>query len=67
MSIVVIPVVFNKKAKPGRKHKSDKKATRINWVYIIIFLFMVTSFRIWLETGLHIELTYEISLKITPV
>ncbi len=67
MSIVVIPVVFNKKAKPGRKYKSDKKATRINWVYIIIFLFMVTSFRIWLETGLHIELTYEISLKITPV
>ena len=67
MSIAIIPVMFNRRAKPVHKYKSDRKATRIHWAYIITFILLLTSFRIWLETGLHIELTYEFSLRITPV
>lgn len=67
MSIAVIPVMFNRRATPEINFKEERKATHIHWVYIIVFLILIASFRIWLETGLHIELTYEISLKITPV
>jgi uncharacterized membrane protein len=67
MSLAVIPVIFNRRAKPVINFKYDKKPTKINWAYIITFLLLLASFRIWLETGLHIELTYDISLKITPV
>ncbi len=67
MSIAIIPVIFNRRAKPIHNYKSDRKATRIHWAFIITFILLLASFRIWLETGLHIELTYEFSLRITPV
>ncbi len=67
MSLAVLPVIFNKRANPEINFKEERKATHIQWVYILVFLLLLTSFRIWLETGLHIELTYDISLKITPV
>jgi hypothetical protein len=67
MSLAVIPVIFNRRAKPMVNFKDERKPTHIHWAYIITFILLLASFRIWLETGLHIELTYEISLKITPV
>ena len=67
MSLAVIPVIFNRKVKPALNFKDDRKPTRIHWAYIITFILLLASFRIWLESGLHIELTYDISLKITPV
>ncbi|NOX45540.1 MAG: hypothetical protein GXO89_01000 [Chlorobi bacterium] len=67
MSLAVVPVIFNRRAKPIINFKYDKKPTKIHWAYIITFVLLLASFRIWLETGLHIELTYDISLRITPV
>jgi hypothetical protein len=67
MSLAVVPAIFNRRAKPVLNFKDERKPTKIHWAYIITFILLLASFRIWLETGLHIELTYDISLKITPV
>ena len=70
MVFAVLPVVFNRSAKPSKKRfKTLKKANKIQWLYIIILLLLLLGFRIGLDNGLHVELYYDFifNLNITPI
>ncbi|MBN2173599.1 MAG: hypothetical protein JW731_05685 [Bacteroidales bacterium] len=65
----VVPVLFNRYARPTVLFESERKPTRINWYYIILFMVLLLAFRIGLNNGLHVVLNYKFifSLEVTPV
>ncbi|MCD4745393.1 MAG: hypothetical protein K8R58_03755 [Bacteroidales bacterium] len=68
MFFLVIPVLFNMKAKAKLNlPKGKRKKTQINWVYLIVFLILISAYRIGLNTGLHFILSFKFSISITPV
>ena len=69
LAFVIIPVVFNRHAKPSKEFRSLKKPNKIQWLYVIILLLMLIGFRIGLDNGLHFELYYKFifDLNISPI
>jgi len=64
MIFCVIPVLFNTHAKPNIKIKGERKPTRINWIYIVIFVILLSTYRISLNSGLHIALNYNFTISL---
>jgi len=69
MLFVVVPVLFNRSAKPTSSFEKEKKPTRIKWLLIVLFLALILVYRIGLNNGLHVILNYklDISLDIAPL
>ncbi len=65
MSFLIVPVVFNSKAKPQLKIVERKRKTKILWVYFTVFIVMLLLFRIGLYSGLHFII--KMSITITPL
>jgi hypothetical protein len=65
----IVPVIFNRFAKPTILFEGDRKPTHINWRYVVLFIVLLLAFRIGLNNGLHIALFYKFtfSLEITPL
>jgi hypothetical protein len=65
----VAPMVFNKYARPGIVFEKERKPTHIRWIFIVIFVILMLSYRIGLNNGLHVTMNYDfsISLDITPL
>lgn len=64
MVFCVIPVLFNTRAKPNIKLKGEKKPTRINWIYIAVFVILLSTYRISLNSGLYIKLDYNFNISL---
>jgi hypothetical protein len=69
LMFAVVPVLFNRYARPTVLFSSERKPTRINWSLIAAFIVLLLAFRIGLNNGLHVVLNYKFifSLEITPV
>jgi hypothetical protein len=65
MAFLIVPVVFNSKAKPILKIIERKRKTKILWVYFTIFIIFLLLFRIGLYSGLHFII--KMSVTITPL
>lgn len=66
---VVIPVLFNRYAKPKISFEGDRRPTRIKWNFMAFLIILILAFRIGLNSGLHISLYYNFifSLDINPI
>ncbi len=67
LAFIVIPVFFNDVAKPYRIYKKIRRKYRLNIGYIILFLLLLTAFRIGLENGLHFIITIDFSFNVVPL
>jgi len=69
LSFAVIPVLFNRYAKPKISFEGDRKPTGIKWNFMAFLAILILAFRIGLNTGLHISLYYKFifSLEINPI
>lgn len=69
LAFAVVPLIFNRNAKPSRNFVSEKKPNQIKWFVFIIMTTLLLLYRIGLNDGLHIKLFYRISfsLDITPL
>jgi len=69
MFIAVVPVLFNRSAKPTTSFEKEKKSTKIKWLLVVLFIALILAYRIGLNNGLHIILDYmfDISLDISPL
>ena len=65
MAFLIVPVVFNSKAKPKLQIIERKRKTKILWVYFTIFITLLLLFRIGLYSGLHFII--KMSVTITPL
>lgn len=65
----IVPVLFNRYARPTITFEGDRKPTQIKWNFIVIFIILLLAFRIGLNNGLHIALYYKFifSLEISPL
>lgn len=65
----IVPVVFNRYARPTITFEGDRRPTQIKWNFIAIFVILLLAFRIGLNNGLHIALYYKFifSLEISPL
>jgi len=69
MLFAVLPMLFNKRARPTRDFKIEKAPNRFNlWILILTVGFLLL-YRIGLNNGLHFELFYDFifTLDITPL
>lgn len=64
-----IPVLFNRHAKPTKNFKTEKKASRVSILLIVIAVLALAVYRIGLNNGLHIKLFYDFlfNIDITPL
>ncbi len=69
MMFCVVPVLFNRFAKPTITFEKEKKRTNIRWGFILMFIAIVIIYRVGLNNGLHVILnyTFNISLHIKPI
>jgi len=67
LAFIVIPVFFNDVAKPYRIYKRIRRKYRLNFGYIILFLLLLTAFRIGLDNGLHFIITIDFSFNVVPL
>lgn len=69
IAFAVIPMVFNKHARPTIAFEKEKKPTNIRWLYVIIVVALLLLYRIGLNNGLHVTLFYDftLSLDINPL
>ena len=67
--IVAVSILFNRHARPNLIFNTERRQTKISWVFITIALVFILTFRIGLDKGLHIILNYKFifSLDITPL
>lgn len=65
----VVPVLFNKYARPTVAFKRERKPTQIKWLFVVLCLVVLLAFRIGLNNGLHIVLYYKFifNLDVTPL
>ena len=65
----IVPVMFNRYARPTIAFVGDRRPTQIKWNFIAIFVILLLAFRIGLNNGLHISLYYKFifSLEISPL
>jgi len=65
----LVPMAFNRYARPTITFEKEKKATDIRWWYIAIFIALILAYRIGLNNGLHFTLLYKFSfsIDITPL
>jgi len=65
----VVPILFNRYARPTVSFEKERKPTKIKWLYIVIFVVLILAFRIGLDKGLHVLLNYKftMSLEIVPL
>ena len=66
-AFIIIPVFFNDMAKPYRIYKKIRRKYSLNIGYIILFLLLLTAFRIGLDNGLHFLITIDFSFNIVPL
>ncbi len=66
-AFIIIPVFFNDMAKPYRIYKKIRRKYSLNIGYIILFLLLLTAFRIGLDNGLHFIITIDFSFNIVPL
>ena len=69
MAFVIIPVMFNRFARPSIAFEGDRKPTKIKWNIITLFILLLLAFRIGLNNGIHISLYYKFifSLEVSPL
>lgn len=69
LAFIVIPVLFNRYARPSISFEGDRKPTQIKWNFMVLFVLLMLAFRIGLNTGLHISLYYKFifSLEINAI
>jgi hypothetical protein len=69
LMFAVVPVLFNRYARPSVSFEKERKPTKVKWLYIAILLVIMLAFRVGLNDGLHVILNYNfnISLDITPL
>jgi hypothetical protein len=67
LAFVVIPVFFNDMAKPYKIYKKIRRKYSLNIGYIILFLLLLTAFRIGLDNGLHFIITIDFSFNVVPL
>lgn len=68
MMFAVIPVLLNFRGKPVMNIDREKRRkTQVNWAFILIFLILVTIYRVGLNSGLHFMITFKISVNISPL
>lgn len=67
--VVAVAMLFNKKGRPNLIFNSERKPTRVSWVYIAIAVILILAFRIGLDKGWHVVMNYKFifSLDITPI
>ena len=65
MAFLIVPIVFNPKAKPKLQIIERKRKTKILWVYFVVFIIFLLFFRIGLYSGLHFII--KMSVTITPL
>jgi hypothetical protein len=65
----ISPMIFNKYARPTVTFEKEKKATNIQWLFIVIFIALILLYRIGLNNGLHFTMFYDFifTLDITPL
>jgi hypothetical protein len=65
----VVPLIFNRNAKPARNFVSEKKPNQIKWFVFVVMTILLLLYRMGLNDGLHIKLFYRFSfsLDITPL
>jgi len=59
MVVAVIPVLLNRHARPNITFKGERRPTRINWFYVVLFVVLILAWRIGLNSGLLVDLNYE--------
>jgi hypothetical protein len=67
LAFIVIPVFFNDIAKPHKIYKKIRRKYSLNIGYIILFLLLLTAFRIGLDNGLHFIITIDFSFNVVPL
>lgn len=69
MAFAVLPIVFNKRAKPTKNFRIQKKPSKLNYYMLGVLIIVLLLYRIGLYNGLHIELYYKLlfNLEITPL
>lgn len=69
MGFAVVPVLFNRMARPTVGFKRERKPTQIKWIFVVLCILVLLAFRIGLNNGLHIVLNYKLifSLDVTPL
>ncbi|MFU8842522.1 MAG: hypothetical protein ACNA7V_01795 [Bacteroidales bacterium] len=65
----VVPLIFNRKARPSKLFTSEKRPNQIKWFVLGVMVILMLVYRLGLNDGLHIKLFYRFSfsLDITPL
>jgi hypothetical protein len=65
----VVPIFFNKRAKPTKHFKIEKRGNQFNYLMIAVVVAIILLYRIGLNNGLHFQLYYDFifSLKVVPI
>jgi len=65
----VVPIFFNKRAKPTKHFKIEKRGNQFNYLMIAVVIAIILLYRIGLNNGLHFQLYYDFifSLKVVPI
>lgn len=69
LAFIVIPVMFNRYARPSIAFDGERKPTKIKWNIISLFIILLLAFRIGLNNGIHVSLYYKFifSLEVSPL
>ena len=69
LAFAVIPVLFNRGAKPSKEFKNLKRPSRIRWIFVVLMIVLVLAIRIGLDNGVHVKMYYNFifSLDVTPL
>jgi len=69
LAFAVIPVLFNRGAKPSKEFKNLKKPSRIRWVFVALMIVLLLAIRVGLDNGVHVKLYYHFtfSLAVEPL
>lgn len=66
---LVVPLLFNRFARPTIAFEGDRKPTRIKWNIVSLFILLLLAFRIGLNNGIHVSLYYKFifTLEVSPL
>jgi len=69
LSFIVIPLLFNRFARPTVVFEGERKPTKLKWNIISLFIILLLAFRIGLNNGIHVALYYKFifSLEVSPL
>ncbi len=69
MMFGIVPVLFNRYAKPTITFEKERKRTNIRWIFVVTFVAIILLYRVGLNNGIHVILNYNFifSLHIKPL